>query len=89
MKILVIFIFIFLIAIISVLTFIILKLKKSIKRSETQILKMLRQMRYGQFHVNISTFKNENIKLASAKLLESLNDREMMIAEYKQLLIAS
>lgn len=65
----------------------VLKYKKTIKRNETQILKMLRQLRYGQFNVNVSTFKNENIKIAAEKMLESLKDREAMLAEYKQMLL--
>lgn len=62
------------------------KLSLSVKRIETQILKLLRQLRYGQMNVNLETFKNEKIKQASEKLLEALNDREMMLQEYKHML---
>lgn len=61
-------------------------LSLSVKRTETQILKLLRQLRYGQMNVNLETFKNEKIKQASEKLLEALKDREMMLQEYKHML---
>ena len=48
---------------------------------------MIRQLRYGQFNVNISTFKNVKIKQAAEKMLDSLKDREAMLAEYKQMLL--
>lgn len=63
------------------------KLKKNLKYSETQVLKMLRQLRYGQLNINLSNFHNENIKRASEKLLEALSDRELMLQEYKQTLL--
>lgn len=63
------------------------KLKKNLKYNETQVLKMLRQLRYGQLNINLSTFHNENIKRASEKLLDALSDRELMLSEYKQTLI--
>ncbi len=62
------------------------KLTNSIESIETQILKLLRQLRYGQLNVNLETFKNEKIKQASEKLIEALSDREMMLQEYKHLL---
>ncbi len=62
------------------------KLSMTAKRIETQILKLLRQLRYGQMNVNLETFHNEKIKQASEKLLEALNDREMMLQEYKHML---
>lgn len=65
----------------------IFKLKKSIKNNETQILKMLRQLRFGQLNVNLASLSNENIRQASEKLLDTLFDREMMLQEYKQSLI--
>lgn len=58
----------------------------SIDRIETQILKLLRQLRYGQLNVNLETFRNEKIKHASEKLIEALSDREMMLQEYKHML---
>lgn len=61
-------------------------LSHSIDRIETQILKLLRQLRYGQLNVNLETFRNEKIKHASEKLLEALSDREMMLQEYKHML---
>lgn len=63
------------------------KLKKNLKYNETQVLKMLRQLRYGQLNINLSNFHNENIKRASEKLLEALSDRELMLQEYKQTLL--
>ena len=63
------------------------KLKKNLKYNETQVLKMLRQLRYGQLNINLSNFYNENIKRASEKLLEALSDRELMLQEYKQTLL--
>ena len=65
----------------------IFRMKKNQKRSETQALKMIRQIRYGQFNINLETFKNEQIKTATAKMLEALRDREAMLAEYKQILM--
>lgn len=62
-------------------------LSHSIDRIETQILKLLRQLRYGQLNVNLETFRNEKIKHASEKLIEALSDREMMLQEYKHMLI--
>lgn len=62
------------------------KLSQAIDRTETQILKLLRQLRYGQLNVNLETFQNEKIKHASEKLIEALSDREIMLQEYKQLL---
>ena len=62
------------------------KLSHAIERTETQILKLLRQLRYGQLNVNLETFPNEKIKHASEKLIEALSDREMMLQEYKLLL---
>lgn len=70
-----------------VLGAVVLRYKNMKKCSETQILKMLRQLRYGQFNVNISTFKNEKIKEAAEKMLDALKDREAMLAEYKQILM--
>ena len=61
-------------------------LSHSIDRIETQILKLLRQLRYGQLNVNLETFRNEKIKHASEKLIEALSDREMMLQEYKHML---
>lgn len=89
MKILVILLFclvIILCAISSIFYYKAQKLSLSIKRIETQILKLLRQLRYGQLNVNLETFKNEKMKQASEKLLEALNDREMMLQEYKHML---
>ena len=63
------------------------RLKKKLKYNETQVLKMLRQLRYGQLNINLSNFHNENIKRASEKLLEALSDRELMLQEYKQTLL--
>ncbi len=63
------------------------KVRYNAKFNEIQLLKLLRQMRYGQLHVDLSTFKNENIKDAAQKLLEALQDREKMLAEYKQILM--
>ncbi|MCR5260214.1 MAG: HAMP domain-containing histidine kinase [Candidatus Gastranaerophilales bacterium] len=82
----------FLICICLILTVItlaaeIFRMKKNQKRSETQALKMIRQIRYGQFNINLETFKNEQIKTATAKMLEALKDREAMLAEYKQILM--
>ncbi|MGN0005717.1 MAG: sensor histidine kinase [Candidatus Gastranaerophilaceae bacterium] len=62
-------------------------MKKKLKYNETQVLKMLRQLRYGQLNINLSNFHNENIKRASEKLLEALSDRELMLQEYKQTLL--
>lgn len=62
------------------------KLSQAIDRTETQILKLLRQLRYGQLNVNLETFQNEKVKHASEKLIEALSDREIMLQEYKQLL---
>lgn len=61
-------------------------LSHSIDRIETQILKLLRQLRYGQLNVNLETFRNEKIKHAAEKLIEALSDREMMLQEYKHML---
>ncbi len=61
-------------------------LSHSIDRIETQILKLLRQLRYGQLNVNLETFRNGKIKHASEKLIEALSDREMMLQEYKHML---
>lgn len=63
------------------------RLKKKLKYNETQVLKMLRQLRYGQLNINLSNFHNENIKRASETLLEALSDRELMLQEYKQTLL--
>ena len=87
MKILLALICIILFISVIILAVIVFRYQKRFKRNETQILKMLRQLRYGQLNINISTFKNENIKSASAKMLEALKDREIMLAEYKQLLL--
>lgn len=62
------------------------KLSQSIERIETQILKLLRHLRYGQLNVNLETFQNEKIKHSSEKLIEALSDREMMLQEYKHML---
>lgn len=66
---------------------VIIKMRKKIQRAKTQVLKVLRQMRYGQFNINLSTFQDENIRKTAEKLIESLQDREKMISEYKQILI--
>lgn len=86
MKILLILINITLLFMVVALIFVIRRMQRLKKGNEIQILKMLRQLRYGQLNVNISRLNNESIKVASTKLLEALKDRELMIAEYKQLL---
>lgn len=73
-------------AIIAIMYYKSQNLSHSIERIETQILKLLRQLRYGQLNVNLETFQNEKIKHASEKLIEALSDREMMLQEYKHML---
>lgn len=73
-------------AIIAIMYYKSQNLSHSIGRIETQILKLLRQLRYGQLNVNLETFQNEKIKHASEKLIEALSDREMMLQEYKHML---
>ena len=87
MKIILILICIGLIIAVIILGTVIFRLYKEQKRIETQALKMIRHLRYGQFNVNLETFKNEQIKTATAKMIEALKDREAMLAEYKQILI--
>lgn len=89
MKITIIILFclvIILCAIIAIMYYKSQNLSHSIERIETQILKLLRQLRYGQLNVNLETFQNEKIKHASEKLIEALSDREMMLQEYKHML---
>lgn len=87
MKILIISLILILFFIYISLIYIVVRMRSAAKFNEIQFLKMLRQLRYGQLNVNLSTFRNENIKTASAKLLEALQDREKMLSEYKQILI--
>lgn len=86
MKILVLFIVLISFFIYIALIYVIVKMKSISKFNEIQFLKMLRQLRYGQLQVDLSSFKNENIKIASEKLLVALQDRENMISEYKHIL---
>ena len=86
MKILLVLINIILLFVVVALIIVIRRMQRQKKGNETQILKMLRQLRYGQLSINVSRLSNENIKIASSKLLEALKDRELMLAEYKQLL---
>lgn len=86
MKILVLFIVLISFFIYIALIYVIVKMKSIAKFNEIQFLKMLRQLRYGQLQVDLSSFKNENIKIASKKLLCALQDRENMILEYKHIL---
>ena len=57
------------------------------KFNERQILKTLRQLRYGQLNVDLSGFKNDKIQSAASKLTEALKDRETMLEEYKHILL--
>lgn len=89
MKITVIILFSFILILCAISTILYYKaqnMANNLKRTETQVLKLLRHLRYGQLNVNLETFQNERIKSASEKLIEALSDREMMLQEYKQLL---
>ena len=77
----------FLILCIIILCSLIYKLYKNSKFNEKQILKIFRQLRYGQLSVDLSTFKNKNIQTAASKLTEALKDREVMLEEYKHILL--
>ena len=79
--------FIVLIICITALCMMLYRLYKILKFNEKQILKIFRQLRYGQLNVDLSTFKNKNIQTAASKLTEALKDREVMIEEYKHILL--
>ena len=88
MKIFCILLIIFLVCVCISLVILIVNMRKTAKFNEIQLLKMLRQLRYGQLHVDLSSYKNENIKTSAEQLIEALSDREKMLSEYKQILIA-
>lgn len=88
MKIFCILLILFLICVCISLAVWIINMRKTAKFNETQLLKMLRQLRYGQLQVDLSSYKNESIKTSSEQLIEALSDREKMLSEYKQILIA-
>ena len=88
MKIFCILLIIFLVCVCISLVVLIVNMRKTAKFNEIQLLKMLRQLRYGQLQVDLSSYKNENIKTSAEQLIEALSDREKMLSEYKQILIA-
>lgn len=87
MKLVIISGFIFLILCITVLCTVLYRFYKMSKFSEKQILKIFRQLRYGQLNIDLSTFRNKNISTAASKLTEALKDREIMLDEYKHILL--
>ena len=87
MKILTLSILIILPVCIIVLCVLIYRMYKTSKFKERQILKTLRQLRYGQLNVDFNGFKNDKLKMAASKLTEALKDRETMLEEYKHILI--
>jgi len=87
MKIFIVSSFIILLISIILLCLLIYRMYKTSKFNERQILKTLRQLRYGQLNVDLSGFKNDKIQSAASKLTEALKDRETMIEEYKHILI--
>lgn len=87
MKILTLSILIILPICIIVLCLLLYRMHRTSKFNERQILKTLRQLRYGQLNVDLSGFKNAKIQSAASKLTEALKDRETMLEEYKHILI--
>ena len=87
MKIVVILSFTVLILCVIILCAIIYRFYKISKFNEKQILKVFRQLRYGQLNIDLGSFKYKNIQNAASKLTEALNDREVMLEEYKHILM--
>ena len=82
----IIIILIIFIVIFSILLYKVLKKYKRLKKDALKISQTLRRARYGDINVRVNGFYLKELENSLNRLLETINDRELMIKEYQSAL---